>query len=257
MATFLILFECGIPTDLALKNLRGQCVNFSVFEDLAYIHGALNAATDWLFALLPIGVLYHSYMPRPTKISACVILAFAIAGSIASCVRTAYISGLSPTADFYQTATKPLCWTVVEPGLGITAASAATLRPLLRSFLDHVKMMFGSPKNLQSTDSQPPALEKNVEFFGNTTSDGMDLDDMEEMEEMEMPQSAWLPPKGMGEVHGLGTLTSIHDVRDERNSWDGLGDLESGRYSYWRSYDGKNGDKPGTANRVSVYEMEA
>lgn len=57
-------------------------------------------------------------------------------GTLASCARTAYIPGLKPTGRFYVTSTDAMVWTVVEPGLGITAACAATLRPLFRGCLE-------------------------------------------------------------------------------------------------------------------------
>jgi hypothetical protein len=46
-----------------------------------------------------------------------------------------YLGGLTDSADFLWATTDVAIWSLVESGLGITAACAATLRPLFRTFL--------------------------------------------------------------------------------------------------------------------------
>lgn len=190
-------------------------------------------------------------MPRPTKISVCFIMLLAVAGSVVSCVRTAYVSSLSPSVNFYQSSKESLVWTVVEPGLGITAASLATLRPLFHTCLERTKTVFNSTRRLQTSDAHLPSSNKTS---GNMASQQQDL---EEMKEMAMPQSAWMPPKGMGEVHGLETMSSFQGCK----SWDDLGEMESGQLSPWSEFGEKDTEtivKAGsTLNRVSIYELAA
>jgi hypothetical protein len=51
-----------------------------------------------------------------------------------------YITVLSSTNFDFWTQVQPLAfWSAIEPGLGITAASLATLRPLLRKTIELVK----------------------------------------------------------------------------------------------------------------------
>jgi len=57
-----------------------------------------------------------------------------VSGSIASIIRLRFIGGLVQK-DFLFAATDVAIWSTVEPGMGITAASLATLRPLFRNFL--------------------------------------------------------------------------------------------------------------------------
>ncbi|GAB7347255.1 hypothetical protein MBLNU459_g3349t1 [Dothideomycetes sp. NU459] len=282
VAVFLIVFDCGLPTDLVLKNLRHQCINFSVFETLAYIHGALNAATDWLFAILPISVLWTSITPRSTKISACLILLIAVAGSIASCVRTAYISNLAPTSlNFYEAATKPLTWTVIEPGLGITAASLATLRPLLRKCFERTKSLINTSRRLRSTlhdnnnnnnnnvGNRSPAIamtttitmanENPKKNRASRLSDEFDKDPIYEMKEMRdstRPESVWTlpspsssssppPPINTYDPYSLETPTSPDELADD-------GDNNNNNNKAW---DLESGLKPAAAHRVSVYKL--
>lgn len=58
-------------------------------------------------------------------------MAFAVIGSSASVVRTVYYKDITGT-NYWKAITNFLAWSIVEPGIGITAASLATLRPLLR-----------------------------------------------------------------------------------------------------------------------------
>lgn len=137
---FLVVFDCGVPSKLQMqKYFSKKCIDFSIFTSVSIAHGVANALADWVFALLPISVLWQSMLTRPAKISACLVVALAILGSVASCVRTAYIPGLAPTKNFYATSTDAMIWTVVEPGLGITAACLACLRPLFRQWIEGAK----------------------------------------------------------------------------------------------------------------------
>jgi hypothetical protein len=55
---------------------------------------------------------------------------------MASCARLHWISALAkPSFNFYGDIELLAIWTAIEPGMGITATSLATLRPLLRAFL--------------------------------------------------------------------------------------------------------------------------
>jgi hypothetical protein len=53
--------------------------------------------------------------------------------SIATLIRVKYLIELSDTSDILFTGTTAMVWTLIEPGLAITAASLITIRPLLRA----------------------------------------------------------------------------------------------------------------------------
>lgn len=92
----------------------------------------MNALTDWLFSLLPVTVIWSAAIPRSTKISAGCLLGLGSLASIASLIRLAYIPGIEASPTFLEHAVNIASWSIVEPGLGIVAASLATLRPLFR-----------------------------------------------------------------------------------------------------------------------------
>lgn len=77
-----------------------------------------------------------------------------ISGSVASIIRLRYISDLV-SQDFLFDATDVAIWSTVEPGMGITAASLATLRPLFRSFLTSTRFFASWYTSSGSLSSRP------------------------------------------------------------------------------------------------------
>jgi hypothetical protein len=56
-------------------------------------------------------------------------------GSTASIVRFPYLYQLTETEDFLWSNTDVAIWSIVEVGMGVTASSMATMRPLFVAFL--------------------------------------------------------------------------------------------------------------------------
>ena len=140
----------------------GKCLDFrTVLAPFNYVHGVLNAATDWIFAIIPIFVVRSTQMTPKARASVIAILALGAAGSIASLVRLAYVNVLG--VKFEQLVIKAPDYaiaSIIELGLGITAASLATLRPLFSKFIDKAANVMTSSRgkkskrtaNEQSTD---------------------------------------------------------------------------------------------------------
>ncbi|USW49414.1 hypothetical protein Slin15195_G027330 [Septoria linicola] len=129
------LFNCGDPSRYLENELKGVCMTVRTIYIIQLSGCIINATTDWIFAILPIFVLAKATMPLRTRVSAGFILLLACCGSIVSMVRIRYLEGLKPGPDFFSTAIDLCIWTIVECGLGISAASAATLRPLFHSLM--------------------------------------------------------------------------------------------------------------------------
>lgn len=144
---FVAVFECGNPANILVFEIEGRCIPWSVLGPINYIHGSLNAVTDWIFAILPIFVLYKSNLPSQAKYSACGILALGALGSICSLVRLGYIHVLDEKLGvFFRDAASIAIASVIETGLGITAASLATLRPLFQSCMESHRTGKRNPK---------------------------------------------------------------------------------------------------------------
>lgn len=142
LAFFLIaVFQCGPPSQFLLNNAKGKCLPWSVTGPLNYIHGVLNAMTDWIFVSLPMIVIRNANMNRKGKASVIGVLAIGVLGSVASIVRLYYIKDIHPGAssatEFFSKAATIAIVSIIEIGLGVTAACLATLRPLFKSLLEY------------------------------------------------------------------------------------------------------------------------
>lgn len=141
---FTALFNCGNPSNYLLNEVKGACLSDTTTNGIQLAGCILNAATDGIFALLPVSILYKAAIPLPAKFLSGFILLLACGGSIVSVIRIRYIDGLVPGPDFFSTMINLCILSIVECGVGISAASAATLRPLFRSLMEQVRPVITS-----------------------------------------------------------------------------------------------------------------
>jgi hypothetical protein len=106
----------------------------------------MNAAVDWLMALLPIFPIWNLQMPRMAKFWAYILLMLGATGSVVSLVRFAYVGGLQPGKDFFKLTGKFALYSTIEPGLGIAAVCFGTLRPLFKKVKDSAQTLTSSSK---------------------------------------------------------------------------------------------------------------
>lgn len=64
--------------------------------------------------------------------------------SITTVIRIPYLKSFRDTSDFLYATTDVALWTTAELGIGISAASLATLRPLLRKLMGESPLAFSS-----------------------------------------------------------------------------------------------------------------
>ncbi|ESZ95217.1 hypothetical protein SBOR_4396 [Sclerotinia borealis F-4128] len=127
--------------------VTGTCIDPRIMTSFAYAISAETIFFDWLFALLPIPMLWNLKMSFRLKVSIVGILGLGIIASSATIVRFKFLIAFSNHTD---TLSPVLLWSTIELALGITAASIATLRPLLRrwricGFTSDPSLSFGSP----------------------------------------------------------------------------------------------------------------
>jgi hypothetical protein len=145
---FLVMLQClpsmyrptsvPIPLTMVVNAFWNQhpasekCLPKGPTLGITYALAAVNAAADWAFGTLPLFIVWDLKMKTKTKILVAGILAFAAIGSTGTIVRMFYIDTLMDGPDFLYATTDVAIWSTVEPGIGITAGSAACLRPLFR-----------------------------------------------------------------------------------------------------------------------------
>lgn len=71
---FFVIFACGDPKHYLHNLFKGKCASNNVILGLAYEQAAVTTVTDWVFAILPITILWHAKMDIRTKFVAGLIL---------------------------------------------------------------------------------------------------------------------------------------------------------------------------------------
>ncbi|KAL8403077.1 hypothetical protein RB594_008363 [Gaeumannomyces avenae] len=129
---FLLAFQCAPVSTFWNESPRapGRCLDQGLLLALTYTASAVNAAADWAFGVLPFFIVWSLSLPLRTRALAVGILSLAAVGSAATIVRAVYIPRLVAADDFLWSTADVALWSTVEPGVGIIAASIATLRPL-------------------------------------------------------------------------------------------------------------------------------
>ena len=137
--------------------MLGKCLSNEVLFGVNMTSGVINAATDWALAILPIFVLKNAGLPFRTSLAASFILILGTVGSIVSVVRLPYIKGLAMGPDFFRNVVNTTLWSVIEPGIGITAACLANLRPLFKCISEGTRAARSRSGSNPLAPSQPMA----------------------------------------------------------------------------------------------------
>ncbi|KAJ5779219.1 hypothetical protein N7457_006939 [Penicillium paradoxum] len=133
---FLMLLQCQplsyFWTKAALDDsIQGHCIDMDIIIIMTYVYSAFAALCDFTVGTMPIFLVWNLHMRRQTKIAVIGILGMACVASSAVIVRIPFVYTFGDP-DFLYATVQIAIWSNVEAGLGITAGSLATLRPLLR-----------------------------------------------------------------------------------------------------------------------------
>ncbi|OGE50553.1 hypothetical protein PENARI_c016G09952 [Penicillium arizonense] len=141
---FLMLLQCKplsfFWTRMAhhpVVNIQGEgsCINMEIIVAMTYVYSAFAAMCDFTVGILPVFVVHKLHMKRQTKLAVVGILSMACIASSAVIVRIPFVKTFDDLDDFLYATVQIAYWSNLEVGLGITAGSLATLRPLLRHWL--------------------------------------------------------------------------------------------------------------------------
>ncbi|TAQ85467.1 hypothetical protein B7494_g6209 [Chlorociboria aeruginascens] len=123
------IFSCS-PVDYNWKKSdpteTGHCLMARTGERAAYAFSGITIFLDFLFAILPVFMLWNLKMSWQVKSSIMFILSLGVFATIANFIR------LKSVVHFANTADELFIWSIVEAGSGMVASSLATLRPLVR-----------------------------------------------------------------------------------------------------------------------------
>ncbi|RDW80888.1 hypothetical protein BP5796_05586 [Coleophoma crateriformis] len=180
---FFLLFvlQC-LPTSLFWNRYKesppdGKCIPGIIVYNSFYGYSAISCAADWTFSILPIFMVWGLQMDLRIKLSVVAILAAGALASTATIIRFPELHHLNDIGDFLYTTSGVAIWSTVEMGIGITAAAAATLRPLLRKFFGvGTTASVASAQNGSASRRPKPASAGYVRNRGNDNLDEFDLD---------------------------------------------------------------------------------
>ncbi|KAI3054688.1 hypothetical protein CBS147353_11403 [Aspergillus niger] len=136
---FIMLLQCKPLTFFWTRkafspNIHGHCMDIEVVIAMTYVYSGIAALCDFAVGLLPIFFVRKLQMKHRTKVAVVGILSMACIASSATIIRIPWVHTFADW-DFLYATVEIALWSNIECGLGITAGSLATLRPLLRKWL--------------------------------------------------------------------------------------------------------------------------
>lgn len=135
IAAFYIIFQCKPVSWAWNTNQPGGCNDARILTDIYYATTAVNIATDWFSAFMPIPLLWNVKLNRNAKISVGAILSLGIFASLSACIRLKYTVNLQNSTDYLYAISDILIWGYAENGIGMIVGCVGTLRPLFRKVL--------------------------------------------------------------------------------------------------------------------------
>ncbi|KAI5202292.1 hypothetical protein E4T39_04756 [Aureobasidium subglaciale] len=145
--------QCGNIATIDLDH--PHCLSWNIQGPLNYFCASLNAAVDWIFAILAIYIVQSLMMDTRSKISVYAIILLASAGSIVSIVRIPYIPGLRLDKSYYSQENDVIAYTsLIESAIGIIVASMSVMRPLISKIRERAKIALSSNSRSRSSSGK-------------------------------------------------------------------------------------------------------
>ncbi|TDZ51606.1 hypothetical protein CTRI78_v007501 [Colletotrichum trifolii] len=129
------LFQCSPVTaqwDYTIPD--SKCVSPDAVVAAAYSISVMTILSDWLYALMPIPMIWNVKMTTQAKATVIVILGLGILQRQYRYPDPTQIPFRPDRVERYSVGTEAMVWTLVEPGVAIVASSLVTIRPLLRAW---------------------------------------------------------------------------------------------------------------------------
>ncbi|PYH95661.1 integral membrane protein [Aspergillus ellipticus CBS 707.79] len=115
-------------------DIHGTCMDIQIVIAMTYVYSGFAALCDFTVGILPIFLVRKLHMKQQTKMAVVGILSMACIASSATIIRIPWVHTFADP-DFLYATVEIAIWSNIEIGLGITAGSLATLRPLVRKWL--------------------------------------------------------------------------------------------------------------------------
>ncbi|GIJ88290.1 hypothetical protein Asppvi_007210 [Aspergillus pseudoviridinutans] len=134
LAFWLVLtLQCHPAKEFWQRTGRGHCINTQYVLDISYLYSAVACLCDFTLGLFPVYILKDLRMSWRTKWALRVVLGMGCIAGAAVAARIPFLPDYKDP-DFLYATTNIAISSNIEAGLGITAGSLVTLRPLMRWF---------------------------------------------------------------------------------------------------------------------------
>ncbi|KAF2087908.1 hypothetical protein K490DRAFT_65188 [Saccharata proteae CBS 121410] len=113
-----------------------KCFSPEILFRMSFANGIVNIVTDWIYALLPIPLLWNVQMNLRTKVSVCILFSMGVFVSVAAMLRVNFTVAYKSTGapDYTYHVANLAIWAYNEVAIGIAVGSGSTLRPLFNHF---------------------------------------------------------------------------------------------------------------------------
>lgn len=196
----------------------GHCINIDIIISMTYVYSAIAAFCDFTVGILPIFLVGKLNMRKETRLAVMGILSMACVASLAVIVRIPFVKTFRDP-DFLYATVDIAVWSCIENGLGISAASLATLRPLLRQIRGNSN---SGPYSLSSRMISNGPNSKGSRLWNSRENRGMPLSSVDHQTN----------PGGLRPDKYAGTVTTIHSGVEERGSEEHLNKIPASGREY-------------------------
>jgi hypothetical protein len=125
------IFQCSpVPAQwdytILTSDPKSHCVSVDEIVSAAYSLSALTILSDWLYALIPIPMIWQVKMNRQTKWSVIAVLGLGVFASIATLIRLKFLSDLKDVSDILR----KLCYLLHVPWIYVLVVAWKSLSSL-------------------------------------------------------------------------------------------------------------------------------
>ncbi|PNY26352.1 Uncharacterized protein TCAP_03729 [Tolypocladium capitatum] len=173
------IFQC-IPPSFFWNQMKpgaeGYCIDQRTVISVAFVHGSVSVLSAWVVGLLPVVILWDVRMDRRTKVTVTTLLGMSILAGIILVVRMTTLTRREfMSKDFFAATMKTALWSMIEPSVGIMAASLPTLRPLFKKLSPTISRANKISTSVHGgTNNRSRALELKPHWLELTTRDRHD-----------------------------------------------------------------------------------
>ncbi|KLU85431.1 hypothetical protein MAPG_04457 [Magnaporthiopsis poae ATCC 64411] len=187
----------------------GQCIPGDIIVAAAYAGFAIGIGTDFIFAVLPIPMLWNVQLNWRVKLAIMGILSLGLFTTAAAIVKSMFITSLGKEGDFMWDSVDITIWYNAEISVAIIAGSIPSLKPLFKKILESTsarRYAYGSKYGVSSrskggnggtmgasrasklsrttqsatrnSNMPPPRASKHTSMFAHYGAADIDLDDV-------------------------------------------------------------------------------